>query len=66
MYLEPIGAYMDDEKAHDLLITSVLSLKPENIETVKGITVSELITAAYILTDEGKAYVSMFETGKAN
>lgn len=66
MYLEPIGAYMPDKKAQELLIASVLSLKPENIEMVKETTVSDLITAAYILTDEGKAYASMFETGKSN
>ena len=66
MYLTEIGIHMPDDEAYMLLVGAVLTLNPENMETVKDITVSEFITAAYILTKEGKVYAPMFPEGKVN
>ena len=63
IYLEPLGLYMPAETALELLKNAVQHLRPENMEQVEGATVEALITAAFILTEEGRPYRDGFMSG---
>lgn len=63
MYLKEIGIHLDDESAYCLLLSALATFKPEQIEEIADVTMSNMITATYILTEEGKVYAPLFESG---